>query len=226
MSPDPLTTSRRGFLQLAGFSIAALAMPRLPGWLEAESAVDLPALGLSLRIPAPWHFVAGAELESIRADTVLPGGEAAKARVVAMAGDPPLLVAARERSPGPGPTFVLWRQTAGAGDHASSQHEAFASIHEHIYRRYARWLPEYTVVERGRAAWFAGAPASRVVVQYREQRVGQAPWMVRLESHLLRWEHSWLTFNCLGLADARDATAADDFRAVEQSVRLYTPLAP
>lgn len=217
-----MTSSRRQFLQVAGFSIATLATPRLPAWLDGRRDADLPALGMRLRIREPWRFIAGLELERIRAEVVLPGGDAAKEQVKAMAGRP-LLVAAREPYPDPGPTLVVWRQLAEDHHHAPDENETFAAIHEFTYRQYAPYLRDYALLEPGSAVSFARRPASRVVVGFRDESIRGTSWPVRLESHMLRWEHSWLTFNFLDLADGWAPRAREDFRAIEDSIKLYAP---
>lgn len=217
-----MSPTRREFLGIAGFSLAALAMARVPDWLSGCRDADLPALGARLRIPDGWRFVAGAELEMIRSEVVLPGGEAARERVVAMAGQP-LLVAARERYPTPGPTLVVWRQEAEADHHAAERNGAFARVHERTYRQYAPYLSDYAIVERGQAVSFADRPASSVVVRFRDESVRGTSHLVRLESHMLRWEHSWLTFNFLDLADGWTPRSRQEFTEIERSLAFYPP---
>jgi hypothetical protein len=146
-----MSTSRRQFVQFAGFSIASLTASRLPSWLARGRVADLPALGLHLEIPAPWYFVSGALLEHARGEVVLPGGEPAKAEVMEMAGQP-LLVAAREPYPVPGPTMVVWCQPADDDDHAADEAERFARIHDLSYRMYGGYMRDYAILAPGRAA--------------------------------------------------------------------------
>ena len=217
-----MTSSRRQFLQVAGFSIAALATPRLPSWLDGRREADLPPLGIRLRIPEPWRFIAGVDLERIRAEVVLPGGDVAKEMVKALAGRP-LLVAAREVYPQPGPTLVVWRELAEDDHEAAEENEAFAAIHELTYRQYAPYMRDFAILEPGSAVSFAGRPASRVVVGFRDESIRGTSWPVRLESHMLRWEHSWLTFNFLDLMDGWSSRTRREFRTIEESVALYPP---
>ena len=219
-----MTISRRDFVHSLGLGVLALASPALPRWLVATDEYEAPALGFRFRKPPAWRFVAASEIAQSRDEAQLPGGAQAKAEVLELAGDP-LLVAARLPHPQRGPALVIWRQPASEDDHHATNNRAFALIHGATYRQYGAYLRDFAVVEGATATVYAGRAASRCVVRFAEDTIRGESWTVRLESHLLRWRSSWLTFNYLDLEDGFAPTAIRDFRSIEASLRFFEPRA-
>ena len=84
-------------------------------------------------------------------------------------------------------------------------------------------MRDYMMLEGGSPTTFARRPASSVVVAFRDESIRGTSWPVRLKNHLLRWEHSWLTFDFLDLKDGWTSRTRSEFRSIEESIRLYMP---
>jgi hypothetical protein len=217
-----VSISRRDFVSSLGLGILGLASPTLPPWLLETDEYDAPAFGFRLQKPPSWRFVAAREIAQAREEGQLPGGLEAKQEVVELAGAP-LVVAAQLPEPQRGPALVIWRQPAEPGDLPAADHRSFALIHAATYRQYGAYLRDFTMLENAVPAAYAGRPASRCVVRFGEDTVRGESWTVRLESHLLRWRSSWLTFNHLDLDGGFGPAVRSDFRAIEASIRFFEP---
>ena len=209
---DP-NISRRDFVRYAGFGLLALSLPPVPASLLERREYISDALGFRFTIPVDWRWVSAVEIEAIRENTVLPGGDEAKHEVIEMAGTP-LVVATKFTYPKRGPTLVLWRQPVEDWHHSASDNEGFAKIHDCTYRDYKRYLKECSV-EHARPDLFAGLPASLCITSFIEEDNRGGAWPVRIESHMFRWRQSWLTFNFLDLQTGWGAGARSDFANIE-----------
>ena len=127
----------------------------------------------------------------------------------------------RSRSPSDGGSRS---QLAHDHDHGAEQNTAFAAIHQSTYRLYGRYRRGFAALESGRPMTFADRPTSSVVVGFIDESVRGTSWPVRLESHMLRWEHSWLTVNFLDLPTAgRRAPGTTSGRSSSRSPSIRVP---
>jgi hypothetical protein len=218
-----VSISRRDFVSSLGLGVLGLASPALPPWLLATDVYDAPGFGFRLQKPPSWRFVAAREVARAREEGQLPGGPKAKQEVLEMAGAP-LVVAAQLPEPQRGPVLVIWRQPDETGDLSASDHRSFALVHAATYRQYAAYLRDFTMLEDALPTVYAGRPASRCVVRFGEDTIRGESWTVRLESHLLRWRSSWLTFNHLDLDSGFGPSVRNDFRTIEASIGFFEPM--
>jgi|GEM_PF-4964387 len=211
---DPVT--RRNFMRYAGLGILALSLPRLPPSFLERNDYCSKELGFSFEKPSDWRWVSAAELDEGREKAILPGGDEAKREAIELAGLP-LLIATKYPQPQRGPTLVLWRQPAMSWQHAGADNVGFAKEHTRSYRLYRQWLKDYHV-QKARPTTFARLPGSCCVATFVEEDNEGGSWPVRLESNMIRWRDSWLTFNFLDLKTGWDSAARADFTAIATSL--------
>lgn len=212
--------TRREFVRYAGLGALALALPPMPFELACRDEYVSDTYGFRLRKPLDWRWVSTSEVEQSRNEARLPAGEDAKRTVTRLAGLP-LLVATKLPDPERGPTLVLWRQPASAGHHAATDNEGFSLVHQRTYQLYAPYLRDYRL-DSALADVFGGRPASCCKIRFGEDNDRGEAWSVRLESHMLRWQDSWLTFNFLDLQEGWGQAARADFATLERSLEFFS----
>ena len=207
---------------MLGLGVAGLTAGPLPAWLVGTDEYRTDSLGFRFLKPPHWRFAAAADIDARRAEATLPGGESGKAAVIEKAGLA-LLAATRFAPPKRGPTLVIWRSEAGPRDPAPDDSERIARIHHLSYGSYAPQLRGFRMIEDGHPVIFAGRPASRVVVEFGEDNARGESWVVRMESHGVRWGNSWLAFNAADFVEGWGREAREDFAAIEKSLEFFPP---
>lgn len=214
-----ITTTRREALSGLGYGLLTLLakLPALP--VGASSECSFPSLGLSVEIPQGWKVLTAQDVAALFSQSQLVGGDEALEELLDMGGDM-VLTTAPSVSSEPGPMIQVWRQKAESWHHKAEDRLGIASAQATAYRDYANFFEGYSFEQEPQPSFFAGRPASATCVQFDNVDLQGLHTRVRLESHLLRWQDSWLTFNRADVLAGWTRETRSAFDGFEASIRF------
>ncbi len=111
-----------------------------------------------MEIPQGWKVLTAHDVEALRSQNRVVGGDEALEELLEMAGDL-VLTAAPSGLSGQGPMIQVWRQKAESWHHKADDRVGIAGAHAIAYRDYADFFEGYLLEQEPQPAFFAGRPA-------------------------------------------------------------------